>query len=177
MKRIGILAGLVMLTLVMVLAVFLPIHAHAVAHHALTFSPLAGLAMLATRKMDLPRAYIFQRQTFGPGKDVVVPDDFPDLDENGNVIHEKGTRAAANAELNKQRNATHYTVPPGDVGQSQAQVTGAPANAGPGRDELEKLTKADLEQMATDRGLTVTRSDGKEGDPTKQDYIDALAAG
>ncbi len=42
------------------------------------------------------------------------------------------------------------------------------------REELEELTVADLEKLATKRGVTVTRGDGAEGDPLKSDYVDAL---
>jgi hypothetical protein len=56
----------------------------------------------------------------------------------------------------------------------------APSLAGPSAgavpaSELEGKTKAELVEMAEARGLTVTRGDGEEGEPVKQDYIDALS--
>lgn len=42
------------------------------------------------------------------------------------------------------------------------------------REDLEELTVADLEKLATKRGVTVTRGDGEAGDPLKSDYVDAL---
>lgn len=42
--------------------------------------------------------------------------------------------------------------------------------------ELETMTKDDLVAEADRRGLTVTRSDGEEGEPLKEDYIAAIGA-
>jgi hypothetical protein len=44
------------------------------------------------------------------------------------------------------------------------------------REDLDALTKDELETLAEKRELTVTRGDGTEGDPLKADYVDALAA-
>jgi hypothetical protein len=38
------------------------------------------------------------------------------------------------------------------------------------------MLKDDLVALADERNLTVTRGDGGDGEPTKQDYIDALSA-
>lgn len=45
------------------------------------------------------------------------------------------------------------------------------------RSELEAMSKADLVKEAQTAGLTVERSDGGDGEPTKADYVDALAGG
>jgi len=45
------------------------------------------------------------------------------------------------------------------------------------REQLEEMDKSKLEKLAQKRGLTVTRGDGAEGEPLKDDYITALAGG
>lgn len=40
--------------------------------------------------------------------------------------------------------------------------------------DFSRMTKAELVDVAEDRGLTVFRGDGKDGDPTKEDYLHAL---
>ncbi len=40
--------------------------------------------------------------------------------------------------------------------------------------ELNELTVAQLEKLATKRGVTVLRGDGDEGEPLKEDYVKAL---
>lgn len=42
--------------------------------------------------------------------------------------------------------------------------------------DLDALTKEDLVALAEDRGVEVTRADGKEGAPLKSDYVRALSA-
>jgi hypothetical protein len=49
-----------------------------------------------SRKMNLSKAYLFNGLTYGPGRDVDVPDDFPDIDDKGDVIFEEGSQAARN---------------------------------------------------------------------------------
>lgn len=141
-------------------------------------APLAPLALLGfavagatkevkTRKMDLSRSYLFNGQTYGPGKDVVVPDDFPEIDgETGDVIWPEGTRAASN-----QARARSFSTPPNTGGVN----TGEPQGGGTPASELEGMTKAELQEEAEKRGLTVTRGDGGDGEPRKEDYIKALS--
>ena len=44
------------------------------------------------------------------------------------------------------------------------------------RTELSELSKEELVEIAEARGLEVTRGDGKDGDPLKEDYLRALEA-
>ena len=44
------------------------------------------------------------------------------------------------------------------------------------RTELAELSKDELVEIAEARGLEVTRGDGKDGDPLKDDYLRALEA-
>jgi hypothetical protein len=120
-----------------------------------------------TRKMNLSRSYLFDNQTFGPGADVVVPDDFPDIDgETGDVIFPEGSKAAAN-----QARARSFSTPPNTGGVN----TGSPAGGGTPPSELEDMTKEELQEEAAKRGLTVTRGDGGDGEPLKADYVKALS--
>jgi hypothetical protein len=43
--------------------------------------------------------------------------------------------------------------------------------------ELSELSVAQLEKLADKRSVTVTRGDGEEGAPLKDDYVKALAGG
>lgn len=43
------------------------------------------------------------------------------------------------------------------------------------RDELNEMTKEDLVDLADKNNLDVTRADGEEGEPLKEDYVNALA--
>lgn len=43
------------------------------------------------------------------------------------------------------------------------------------QESLEGKTVAELKKLAEERGLEVTRGDGKEGDPVKADYVKALS--
>jgi hypothetical protein len=128
---------------------------------------LVGATAPKARKMNLSRTYLFNGQSYGPGNDIAVPDDFPEIDgETGDVIFEEGSRAAAN-----QARARSFSTPPntGGVNTGESQGGGTPAS------ELEGKTKQELMDMAAERGLTVTRGDRQDGDPVKQDYIDALS--
>jgi hypothetical protein len=42
--------------------------------------------------------------------------------------------------------------------------------------QVKKMAKGDVLALVDTLGLTVTRADGTEGEPTKQDYIAALTA-
>ena len=43
------------------------------------------------------------------------------------------------------------------------------------RDDLDGMTKDELQSIAEKRGLEVARGDGEPGDPLKDDYVNALA--
>lgn len=43
--------------------------------------------------------------------------------------------------------------------------------------ELSELSVAQLEKLADKRSVTVTRGDGEEGAPLKEDYVKALTVG
>lgn len=58
--------------------------------------------------------------------------------------------------------------PQGEQDNPQAQ-----AAAG----DLDGLNKRELKEIADERGVTVTRTDGKDGDPRKEDYVAALSTG
>ncbi len=52
-------------------------------------------------------------------------------------------------------------------------ITTAEAVAHPG--DLSKLKVGELRKLAVERGVTVARGDGKDGDPVRSDYEKALA--
>ena len=106
------------------------------------------------KTIDIKRTLLFHGKTYLPGTDVEVPDDFPDLDERGLPIFPEGSAAAQNQALSR----------------SFEKVAPLPLTA----DDIASMSKRELMQLAEARGITVTRSDGKEGDPNKQDYLDAL---
>jgi hypothetical protein len=58
-----------------------------------------------------------------------------------------------------------------DVERTSNSARGTPAPA----QSYDEMTKDELIAAAEQRGLTVTRADGEEGEPLKQDYIDALS--
>lgn len=71
-----------------------------------------------------------------------------------------------------------------DDGKPQGGVSSAPSRgasgSGSGDSEDERLkgmSVADLRKEADKRKITVTRGDGKQGDPVKADYLKALSAG
>lgn len=74
----------------------------------------------------------------------------------------------------------------GNVSASEAQLaharaedkaSEAPSAGGSGltTEQLDAMSKDELVAEAERRGLTVTRGDGGDGEPTKQDYYDALS--
>ena len=52
----------------------------------------------------------------------------------------------------------------------------APADAQADAPDYGAMEKADLVALADERGLDVTRADGKDGDPLVSDYVRALSA-
>jgi len=134
---------------------------------------LLGLAVMigATRKVNLSKTYLFNGETFGPGTNVVVPDDFPDLDDKGDPIYEEGSAAARNQERDRRMSSPPSTGGV-DTGEGRTPPAGATA-------ELEAMTKADLQAMAEKKGIVVDRQDEDgniiEGEPLKADYVRALS--
>lgn len=138
---------------------------------------LLGVALMgATKKVDLSKTYLFNGESYGPGANIDVPDDFPDIDgETGDVIHEEGSPAARNA-----ARARSFSSPPNTGGVN----TGEPAPdpyagkvrtvSGKTAAELEKMTVADLDALAVELSVPVSRAEG-EGDPVKADYVRTLS--
>lgn len=145
-------------------------------------APLAPLSLTALalvgatapskrKKMSLSRSYIFEGVTYGPGN-VDVPDEFPDLDDDGHVIWPEGSAAAKN-----QAKARSFSSPPstGGVNTGEGQGSSEATVSGKTSEELASMSKEDLAALASSLSITVTRSSG-EGDPLKQDYVAALSA-
>ncbi len=137
---------------------------------------LVGIALMgATKKVGLARTYLFEGQSYGPGADIDVPDTFPDLDDDGEVVHEEGSAAAKNA-----ARARSFSSPPNTGGVNTGESAGAQDGAvrtvsGKTKGELEAMTVDSLDALAVDSGVPVTRGDGGEGDPLKADYVRALS--
>jgi hypothetical protein len=152
--------------------------------------PLAPLSLLGfalvgatadaktkARKVNLSQSYIFDNLTYGPGIGIEVPEGFPELDAAGDVIFPEGSAAARN-----QARARSFSSPPSSGGVNTGE--GAPNDtstvSGKSVNELEAMTKGDLETLATDLGTTVVRQneDGDEvdGEPLKADYVRTLGA-
>ena len=135
----------------------------------------AAAASKPSRKMNLSQSYIFNGETFGPGNDIEVPGDFPEIDgETGDVIHPPGSTAARNAAASARINGievkTSNRLSPATGPGLGVSVSGKTA------DELEAMTKGDLEALASEKGITVTRGDGTDGTPLKEDYVTQLSA-
>lgn len=64
------------------------------------------------------------------------------------------------------------TVSTGDINVPSAGSGEAPKS----EEELEAMSKSDLEAEAKRRGIEVKRQDGESGVPTKADYVAALAS-
>lgn len=143
---------------------------------ATTGAAAAGAAA-KTRKLNLSQSYIFNGETFGPGNDIEVPADFPEIDgETGDVIWPAGSTAARNAAASARINGTEV--------RTTNRVDSSPSS-GPGlgvtvsglkAEELEGMTKGELEALAQEKGITVTRGDGTDGTPLKEDYVQQLGA-
>lgn len=91
------------------------------------------------------------------GIPVELPDDFPSDEE-----------LAANLKRTARSQPT-TVAPAGTSGSGKAQ-----AASGDGAEDYESMTKDDLAQLASDRGVEVKRAGGEDGDPLKGDYVKAL---
>lgn len=128
---------------------------------------LAGATEEAkTKKVTLRRAYLFKGETHGPGRDVEVPDDFPELDESGNVKHPEGSLAAKNAARSR----------PQPIPAGTSAIDSGDTVSGKSFDELSTMKKAELEELAVESGISVEREDGGDGAPLVEDYVRALSA-
>lgn len=93
----------------------------------------APKAAAKTKKVNLAGSYLFNGQTYGPGANVVVPADFPELDKAGDVKHPEGSKAAAN-----QARARSFSSAPNtggvNTGEGGAKTTGAEEGTGGEKD-------------------------------------------
>jgi hypothetical protein len=139
-----------------------------------------GLMVGATR--DLNGTYLFRGASFGPGKGILVPDDFPEIDKKtGAVIHPKGSQAAKNQEIRALHGSVlqyHAPVPETTADQG-ADGPGEPPTtvSGLSREELNNMSKQELEALAEEKGIDVPRTDGRTDlAPRTEDYQAALGA-
>lgn len=136
---------------------------------------IAGFALMGTTR-DLDRTYLFNGMRYGPGKGIEVPDDFPELDDSGDVIHPKGSAAERN-----QKRARMFSSPPstGGVNTGVSQESGASGSSntvsGKSEKELQSMKVDDLQALADESGIEVVRGDGEDGEPLKADYVRALS--
>lgn len=134
----------------------------------------AAMAMAATKKMDLTQTYLFEGDSYGPGKDVEVPEGFPELDVEGMPIHPEGSPAARNA-----ARAKSFSTAPNSggvfTGESKAEA-GVLTLSGKSEAELNTMKVDELDALAVELGVPVSRGDGQAGDPLKGDYVKALSA-
>jgi hypothetical protein len=128
----------------------------------------------------LSQTYLYNGKRYGPGDNVDVPKDFPDVS-----AHEKAFKARQEASAGirtiSMAGSKGGAEPIGESGAFTPLRDGAPAvnqtggaAAGMAEADLKKLEKADLQDMAAQKGITVTREDGGDGEPTKADYVRAL---
>jgi hypothetical protein len=111
------------------------------------------MAKSKTKKIDLPVAMSFKGKVYPKGTNVEVPEDFPEgkLDR----LREEQEKLATGA--------------PSDPPENRIEVYTT--------EELDGMTKAKLIELAeANPSVTVARADGGDGDPTKDDYVAALAA-
>lgn len=130
-----------------------------------------------TRTMSLSKEYLFNGELYGPGEDIEVPEEFPDIDgETGDVIWPEGSKAARN----QAKGRRNFSTPPstGGVNTGEGASGGSEGGtiSGKTREQLEELDRGKLEKLAERHGLTVTRGDGQDGAPLKGDFVDALSA-
>jgi hypothetical protein len=164
------------------------------ANLTLAFAAAVGATTAAkgSKKVNLSQSYLFNGATYGPGNDIEVPGDFPDIDgETGEPIHPEGSAAARNAATSRRVNTRPMASPPSTGGVN----TGEPATAsggiagsvgtgttvsGKSQSELQAMDKADLISLADEKGVSVRRldDDGNEedGEPRKADYVRDLGA-
>lgn len=91
--------------------------------------------------------------------------------------HAKRNRETMEIERRKvaameERASRVYKRPPFNESKAGA---GPPENKALTGADLSDKSKDELEQMAANRGLTVERGDGKDGEPLKADYVRALS--
>src|SRR3954468_9515208 len=159
MKRFCTMIALLVLTMISMppLASAAPVHRDsvvtAVAHetapvsspNSLPFSLTALAAVIGatapnnkTKKVSLGQSYIFNGETFGPGEDIEVPEDFPEIDgDTGAVIHPEGTTAARNAAISRRTN----------VGVAPQQGLGQGAISGQGEPQGETVSGMSTEEL------------------------------
>lgn len=168
-----------------------PVPATAPDARLLTLTAFGALAAVVGRQdkgrmVRLNGAYLFDGTTYGPTTadepdGTWVPEDFPELDKDGVVIHEPGTAAARNAARNRDPRKP-FSSPPntGGVNTGEGITSNTATVSGKSAEELDSMTKADLEALAETSGIPVTRQDDEgnevEGEPLKADYIRALSA-
>lgn len=145
-------------------------------------APLAPLSLLGfalmgatteskTKKVNLNRSYTFGGLTYGPGTDIEVPNDFPEIDgESGLPIHPPGSAAARNMRRSTMAANT------GGVNTGEPPTGNIRTVSGKTAAELDAMSKAELVELAESKAITVARADGEEGDPLKGDYVKALSA-
>lgn len=135
----------------------------------------AAAAKQPARKMNLSQSYIFEGETFGPGNDIDVPEGFPEIDgETGAVVHPPGSTAARNAAASARINGVEVKTTNRVDSPSTGPGLGVSVS-GLNAEELEAMTKSDLEALAQEKGVTVTRGDGTDGTPLKEDYVAQLS--
>jgi hypothetical protein len=145
----------------------------------------------------LSQTYLYNGKRYGPGDNVDVPKDFPDVSAHEKAFKARQEASAGirtismagskgGAENSGDDNLTEQGLgvraePIGESGAFTPLRDGAPAvnqtggaAAGMAEADLKKLEKADLQDMAAQKGITVTREDGGDGEPTKADYVRAL---
>jgi hypothetical protein len=127
---------------------------------------------VADNKQDLSQAYTFNGTTYGPGAGVTVPEDFPDVSK-----HEAAFKAAQDA----RARAAGDTLVPASMDTNADVATGEPSHvantvSGKTAEQLSEMTKPELVALAEEKGITVTRADGKDSEPLVEDYERALSA-
>lgn len=130
-----------------------------------------------SRQVNLSRPYMFNGTTYGPGRQVTVPSDFPEIDDQGDVVFEEGSRAAEN-----RARVRRFATAPNTGGVNTGEAGGGAGGAGGGgtvsgypRAQLEEMKKDELAAIAAEKGITVTRGDNADGEPRKDDYVEALS--
>jgi hypothetical protein len=126
------------------------------------------------RKVDLKGSYIFNGVTYGPGKAVSVPAEFPEIDgDTGDVIHPEGSKAAMG--INRS-----FSTPANTGGVNTGETSAVTSVDQTKAEKLEGKTKEQLQKQAEKAGVTVTRvgDDGQpeDGEPLKRDYVRVLAS-
>jgi hypothetical protein len=139
-----------------------------------------GATAPKSKKVSLSGTYLFNGESYGPGEDIEVPDDFPEIDgDTGAVVHEEGSTAARNAAISRRANAGIAPVQglgAGAIsGQGSTEPAGGETVSGMSTEQLEELSKDQLVKVAEKAGIVVEREDG-DGAPLKADYVRVLGA-